>query len=53
MLMPLMLLDDFSGQGTGLICFYSLKNPSFPELVEYDSNIVLAAGSFQICVSSI
>lgn len=26
-------IDDFSGQGAGLICFYSLKNPSHPEYV--------------------
>ena len=25
------LTDDFSGQGSGMICFYSLKNPSHPE----------------------
>ena len=25
------LLDDFSGQSSGLICFYSLKNPSHPQ----------------------
>ena len=24
-------VDDFTTQTGGLICFYSLKNPSFPE----------------------
>ena len=26
-------LDDFLKQSNGMICFYSLKNPSFPEYV--------------------
>ena len=26
-----LFLDDFTSQTGGLMCFYSLKNPSFPE----------------------
>ena len=33
----LIFSDDFMKQGTGMLSFYSLKNPSFPENV-YETN---------------